>query len=244
MPLRNHFRPPTSKAASWEAVHGGWPMVIVLALAGKLPQRYVAHPRVHLGAFAEIDVSTYEKDAPTAPGPDTGNGGIATAVWAPARPTLTVVSDLPAQDEYEVRVYDTERNQRLVAAIELVSPANKDRPGSRRTLAAKCAGYLKQAISVAIVDVVTERTANLHADLVEVLEVSTAVWESPTQLYAIAYRPVPVQNQARIEAWPHKLTLGQSLPVLPLWLSPELCLPLPLEETYNTTCIGLRIQVP
>ena len=48
MPLRDHFRPPASKAASWEAVHGGWPMEIVRSLGRKLPRRYVAHPRVHL----------------------------------------------------------------------------------------------------------------------------------------------------------------------------------------------------
>ncbi len=94
-----------------------------------------------------------------------------------------------------MRVYEELGGAQLRAAIELVSPANKDRPGSRRTFAAKCAGYLKQAVSVVIVDVVTERIANLHADLLETLEVSEAAWESPSQLYAVAYRPVPVQKQ-------------------------------------------------
>src|SRR5438876_712215 len=60
MPLRDHFPPPAAKMASWEAVHGGWPMVIVQSLARRLPHRYVAYPRVHLGSFAEIDVSAYE----------------------------------------------------------------------------------------------------------------------------------------------------------------------------------------
>ena len=122
MPLRDHFHSPAAKAASWEAVHGGWPMVIVQSLARRLPLRYVAAPRVHLGAFAEIDVSTYEKDElqNTLPADSDGNGGgVAMAVWAPPRPTWAVVTDLPAQDEYAVHVYDTERAQRLVAAIEL-----------------------------------------------------------------------------------------------------------------------------
>src|SRR5262245_4511220 len=50
----------------------------------------------------------------------------------PAPPTLAVATDLPAPDEYEVLVYDTKRGRRLVAAVELVSPANKDRPEHRR----------------------------------------------------------------------------------------------------------------
>src|SRR5271168_3333944 len=49
MPLRDHFRPPASRYASWEAVHGGWPMAIVMSLAAKLPLNYAAHPNVHRG---------------------------------------------------------------------------------------------------------------------------------------------------------------------------------------------------
>ena len=90
---------------------------------------------------------------------------------------------------------------------------------------------------------VTTRAANLHADLLEALEVSEVAWESPTQLYAVAYRPVPVQKKQRIEAWPEVLTLGRPLPVLPLWLRVDLSLPLQLEETYLTTCSGLKIQL-
>ena len=84
-------------------------------------------------------------------------------------------------------------------------------------------------------------TANLHADILETSEVFEAAWQSRTQLAAIAYRPVRVQNQQRIEAWPEALSLGAVLPVLPLWLRLDLCLPLHLEKTYTLTCSGLRI---
>src|SRR5262249_25009796 len=141
-----------------------------------------------------------------------------TAVWAPAKPPITFPVDFAHLEVCEVRVYEELGGAQLRAAIELVSPANKDRPGHRRTFAAQCAGYLKQAVAVIIVDVVTERTANLHATLLESLEVAKAAWESPTQLYAIAYRPVPVQNHPSVEVWPEILSLGQALPVLPLWL--------------------------
>ena len=66
------------------------------------------------------------------------NGGVATAVWAPPQPTLTAATGIPVQDEYEVLVHeDTELSGRLVAAIEIVSPSNKDRPENRRTFVAK-----------------------------------------------------------------------------------------------------------
>src|SRR5947209_15977402 len=101
MPLRDHFRPPLDDETQWEGFHGGWPMMIVAQLSLVLPRRYVAAPRVHSGAAVEIDVATYEKDAP-APGAlseSQGNGGITTAIWAPPRPTLSVTTDLPDLDE-------------------------------------------------------------------------------------------------------------------------------------------------
>lgn len=100
----------------------------------------------------------------------------------------------------EVRIFEELGGPQLRAAIELVSSANKDRLGSRRTFAAKCGGYLKQAVSVIIVDVVTERTANLHADLLEALEVSEGNWEAATRLYAISYRPVTTSSHERVAA--------------------------------------------
>src|SRR5438552_138747 len=40
---------------------------------------------------------------------------------------------------YEVLIYDAKRGRHLVAAIEIVSPANKDRPEHRNVFVAKCA---------------------------------------------------------------------------------------------------------
>ena len=110
--------------------------MIVIGLNRQLPERYVAEPQVHPGWSIEIDVATYEEVEVGSPstGERVNGGGVATAVWAPPRPTLAVASDLPDVGEYEVRVYDTKRGHRLVAAIEIVSPANKDRPEHRRAL--------------------------------------------------------------------------------------------------------------
>ena len=49
-------------------------------------------------------------------------------------------------DEFEVRVYRDDDEPTLAAAIELVSPANKDRPTHRLAFAVKCAGYLQQGM--------------------------------------------------------------------------------------------------
>lgn len=175
MPLRDHFHPPLDNIASWEEFHGAWPTVIVMALNRKLPPRYVAGPRVHLGASMEIDVSTDDADEPTSFGRTPGGGGVATATWAPPRPTFDVSTDPPDQDAYEVRVYDTKRHRRLVAAVEIVSPANKDRSENRRAFVSKCAALLQEQVSVAIVDLVTTRQFNLYGDLLELSHPSPGV---------------------------------------------------------------------
>ncbi len=63
MPLRDLFRPPVSKRSSWEGFHGGWPMRIIEELSPRLPDGFVAEPRVHLGSYYEIDVCTFESHA-------------------------------------------------------------------------------------------------------------------------------------------------------------------------------------
>lgn len=240
MPLLDHFHPPLRGPRRWEGFHHAWAANIAQHLNREvLPADYFAESEISLGPTLEIDVANFALPN----GLGVSGDRTATAVWAPSMPALSFPVDFSRLEVCEVRVYEDLGGSQLRAAIELVSPANKDRPGSRRTFAAKCAGYLKQAVSVVLIDVVTERTANLHADLLAVLEAAGAAWESPTQLYGIAYRPVPVQGQPHIEVWPEVLALGQPLPVLPLWLGWELSVPLRLEETYATTCDGLRLPL-
>jgi hypothetical protein len=173
----------------------------------------VAHPRVHLGSFAEIDV----------------------------------VTDLPAQDEYEVRVYDTGRAQRLVAAIELVSPANKDRPEHRRAFVAKCVALLQNQVSVTIVDVVTVRAFNLYGDLLDFIgQTDPLLGAEPPPVYAVACRATKSgakpADSWQLETWLQPLQIGKPLPTMPLWLADNSSVGLDLEESYEATCKALRIS--
>ena len=93
--------------------------------------------------------------------------------------------------DFEVQLQRDRGALQLRAAIELVSPSNKDRPATRRVFADKCADYLRRGVSVIVIDIVTERQANLHAEILQALErPEEPRWQSPTQLYAVAYRSV------------------------------------------------------
>jgi hypothetical protein len=245
MPLRDHFRPPLDEMRHWEGLHGGWPMMIVAGLRPKLPRRYFAEPRVHSGSSAEIDVATFQDDGEgvvAAGGGNDNGGGVATAVWAPPRPTLAVATDLPTQDVYEVRVYDEKRHCRLVAAVEIVSPANKDRPEHRRAFVAKCAGLLREGVSVVIVDVVTTRTQNLYGEFLDLIgRTDPALHPEPPPLYVAACRLTKRADEWMLEAWAQALGLGRPLPTAPLWLAADLAVHLELEASYELSCNILNI---
>src|SRR5207248_2759568 len=128
----------------------------------------------------------------------------ATAVWAPPRPSVSVETELPDYDEYAVRVYDVERGRQLVAAIELVSPANKDRPEKRNAFVGKCAALLQKGVAVTVVDLVTVRQFNLYAELMAFLGRSDpTLGAEPPPVYAASCRWVPKANRAVLETWSH-----------------------------------------
>lgn len=243
MPLRDHFRPPVEKKHSWDELHGMWPAEIVRQLFPILPEGYVAAPGVHLGAFFEVDVSVYDAEASAerTEKASSGNGGVATL--APPSPTLTLETDWPDQDEYEVRVYDDRHGRRLVAAIELVSPGNKDRPESRRAFVAKVAALLQDDVCVSLVDLVTVRQFNLYGDVLELIgRPDLAVGVQGTSLYAVTLRGRKrLRGMALLETWFYPMTVGQSLPPLPIWLDVDLRVMLDLEAGYEETCRLLHI---
>ena len=241
MPLRDHFRPPVSKKSSWEGFHALWPTCIVQHLRKDLPAGYTAEPRVHLGTLMEIDVGALESDdgLPDRSLSQNGNGGTATATWTASLPAVTVETDPPDEYEYEVRVYDVERERQLVAAIEFVSPANKDRDQSRESFVAKCAALLRKGVAVSIVDLVTIRRFNLYAQLMEFVgHPDSSMTRDDPPIYAASCRWVTRGTRAKLEAWSHTMSIGQPLPTLPLWLADSLVLSLDLDLKQASVFVG------
>ncbi len=241
MPLLDHFHPPLSLRRHWQGFHSAWANAIVQQLnGGLLPTRFHAEPSVNLGGEVEVDVPTFEEVGVTAA---SGNG-ISTAVWAPPRPPLRAAADFSNLDAFEARVFYDEGGYRLVAAVELVSPSNKDRPASRRAFANKCAFYLQERVGVVVVDVVTDRLADMHTGLLEAIGLtnSTLAWQTPTNLSTIGYRTTGTKDERYVDAWPEALTLGAPLPTVPLWIGADYAVPLDLEQSYAAACRSLRIE--
>jgi len=231
MPLLDHFRGDLRDRRNWESFHAAWATMIMGRLNERvLPESYFAEAQVKLSRRIEVDVATIH-EPPSAPVAE-ANGGVAVQTWAPPAVGLLIPATFP--DDIELQIYHLQGGPNLVAAIELISPRNKDRPEARRAFAAKCAAYLQKGIGLVIIDVVTERQANLHDELIDLMRhPQQFAYPSDSLLYAVSYRPARHGEDNRLETWPFDLALGAPLPTVPLPLLRGPTLPLELEATYT-----------
>src|SRR5438094_7035562 len=185
MPLLDHFNPPLNRTHPWRSFHGAWAAAIARLLnQGVLPPGYYAVPLMERDGPIEIDVAALREHEPS------GAGGEAAVpqVWTPPAPGLAVAIELPPADGVQVQVFADDGDPRLAAAIELLSPRNKDHPQARQAFAAKCVGYLQQGSSVVVVDTVTTRRADLNAAILALLAVDAARPATPSSLSVVSYR--------------------------------------------------------
>lgn len=105
---------------------------------------------------------------------------------------------------------------------------------------AKCAGLLRERVSVVIVDIVTTRATNLYRELLEMLnrDDPNSVAEP---LYTAACRVTKPAGDWQLETWFEPLSIERLLPTMPLWLADDLAVPLELEKSYEESCRNLGI---
>ncbi|MBX9584474.1 MAG: DUF4058 family protein [Gemmataceae bacterium] len=232
MPLLDHHHPPVRKLVQWQSFHSAWMTTLAYDMNADLPPRFVAAPSFNLGI--EVDVAALERFR------DEYNG----AAWEPTWTAPSATATLPfavATDELEVLIHEDYSGEvRLVGAVEFVSPANKDRPDTRDAFVSKCHGYLQKGVGLLIVDVVTDRHANLHNDLMA--RVGGGAVPVEGHLYATAYHPTGKNGSGELTVWTERLAVGEPLPTMPLWMFGGICIPARLEETYATTRRNLRVD--
>ena len=240
MPLLDHFNPPLNRTHPRRSFHGAWAAAMARLLnQGILPPGYYAVPLVEFDGRVEIDVAALREHGAAAAGADPG----AAQTWTAPASGVAVAVELPAVDAVEVQVFADDGDPRLTAAVELLSPRNKDRPQARQAFAAKCVGYLQQGSSVVVVDTVTTRRADLNAAILEFLGLQAAGGAVPVGLSAVSYLVVGRDKETQqLRLWPAPLALGQPLPTLPLWIAADFSVPLDLEASYQATCTDLRIR--
>jgi hypothetical protein len=121
---------------------------------------------------------------------------------------------------------------RLVAALELISPRNKDRPSARATYLHRYLSYLNEGAHILLVDVHRRPVNFSFADALN-QELQVSLPPLPPPLAATYRVGEPAPSGGRFVAfWRRALAVGQPLPIMPLPLTVATVVPVDLEATY------------
>ena len=220
----------------WEGVHLLWMTELLRDAKPKLPAGFRAYigsgPAMAVGgpsASGRPDVavrshSAAEGVAQALPATESSTAGLGVA-----EPDLEVaVATLDPEPALRV-----ERAGRLVAAVELVSPRNKDWPVSRTASLSRYLGYLIEGVHLLLVDVHRRPGGFSFA---EEIARELQLKDQPAFLppLAVSFRVgEPAAAGGRLLAvWRRPLSPGAPLPVMPLPLNTEQAVVVDLEPTY------------
>jgi Protein of unknown function (DUF4058) len=218
----------------WEGMHHLWISELLRWVKPRLPAGYRAYigsaPLLAVGAPAERpDVRVHQ--VPVIPDGD--------ALEHPSVTSIPTEAELEPEVEVAVATLDpgtallVERQGRLVSAVELVSPRNKDRPSAREAYLARYLGYLLESVHLLLVDVHRRPVGFSFADRIAAeLSIAREALPAPS---AVSYRVgEPAATGGRYLAiWPRALSPGASLPTLPLPLGVGSSVTVDLERTYS-----------
>jgi len=207
---------------------------------GLLPSGYYALAEQHAGKMIS-DVLTLHT-AETAPDelpplpPDTG--GIAVAE---APPSVRIKQVVEARSLVRRRTLAIRHvsGHRLIALLEIVSPANKDREENVSEFVNKAVSTLRRGIHVLLVDLFPpgrHDPQGIHGEILQQLQPDADPYELPDE------EPLSLASYAAgpdIEIYLEHLAAGAPLPPMPLFLRPDRYVNVPLEETYQSTWRGV-----
>jgi hypothetical protein len=236
MPLHDWSR---VDAGTFHDFHSSWITHLKEALnAGGLPQGYYAMSEQHISRFVADILTLQASPASREPLPRPAAGGLALAD-APPQVERKLTVSAAARSRRRTLAIRHVTGHRIVALLEIVSPANKDRQQHVDDFVAKVTAALDRGIHVTVADLFapSERDpTGMNGAIWQALDDSGEPFElpSPTALTLAAYdADNPVDIYLRYPA------IGQPLPNMPLFLTPDYYVQLPLETTYQAAFAGM-----
>jgi hypothetical protein len=224
-----------SALPGWEGVHQVWIVELLYWIKPRLPKGYRAYigatPTFAIGAPVEERPDVGVRDWPQADGPQPAPTGLSPA--APDNPAEEPDQEIAVATLQSEPALLVERQGLLIAAVELVSPRNKDRPAACAAYTNTYAGYLLKGIHLLLVDVHPRPRQFSFADqIAAALGLKQSACPPP---FALAYRvgePAP-EGGRFLGVWRRPLAVGSALPPLWLPLSVEESVFVDLEATYT-----------
>ncbi|HEV3203930.1 MAG TPA: DUF4058 family protein [Gemmataceae bacterium] len=220
--------------SGWEGVHHLWITELLRWIKPRLPAGYRAYigsaPTVAIGAPLER--------------PDVGvrqwpENQIATDNPASHQSEPEHCAQLEPDEEIAVAMLDpgislyVEIQGRLAAAVELVSPRNKDCPVARTTYLARYLAYLIEGVHLLLVDVHRRPLGFSFADQIsQELQIRQ---ESCPPPMAVSYRvgEKAATGGRLLARWRRPLVVGSPLPAMLLPITLDVSISIDLVQTYS-----------
>jgi hypothetical protein len=227
-------------AGTFHDFHSSWIIHLKEVLnEGLLPDGYYAQAEQHTGRRRIADILTLQigNAGPIRP---TEQGPVAVAD-APAQLARKLVVRPPTSFRLAQRTLVVRRraDHRIVALVEIVSPANKDRPQSVSEFVEKVYDALEHGCNVMVVDLLPPGPHDAEG-------IPFAVWEKFDPEHEEdpppKDKPLSVASYLSLkfpEADFEPLAVGDVLPPMPLYLDPDWYVKTPLEETYQAAIRGM-----
>lgn len=214
----------------WNSLHHLWQTEMLFHIQAQLPKGYRAYigsvPLLTIDApdgRPDVNVRTWK------PFPDDNAAGTADSVAEadPFKDEAVAVFEMDPQTAVHIDLHG-----QLVAAVELVSPRNKDRPDSRERYTNRYFGYLRQGIHLLLIDVLPRPAGFSFADAIAA---NLGIEQPPLPVpFAASYRvgePVPGGTLVARRLCP--LSVGAPLPTVPLALTVHAAVTVDLDHTYR-----------
>jgi len=221
--------------------HTTWIALMAARLNEELPSDYYALAEQRAMGLGP-DILTLGRE-PTA----TGNGSAGGSKPGPRSDGGVRLAESPPKIRFalsrpggykqrRIAVRRTE-NDRIVAAIEIVSPGNKASRNQFSAFVAKAAEFVSAGIHLVVIDLLppTPRDPEGIHQAIWGAETEPVVSPSAPQLLTVASYVAGPEERAYVEL----LAVGDPLPASPLFLEPDFYAPLPLEETYMAAFRGI-----
>jgi hypothetical protein len=226
-------------AGIFHAFHHDWITEMSRALnRGLLPPSYYALPEQLAGGLGPDVLTLRHPDgngSPPAPGPP--DGGVALEVAPPkVRLRMSPEANRHAARAKAVTIRHVSHHQ-VVAIVEIISPGNKNNLNGLNAFVRKAREALAAGVHLLLVDLFPPSARDPQG-------IHRAVWGEDCGEDFVLPPDKPLTCVAYVggagaEAFLNFAAVGELLPDMPLFLTPAVYVPVPLEATYQAAWDGM-----
>jgi hypothetical protein len=218
----------------WDGVHLLWLSELVRWLRPRLPEVF----RAYVGSVPALTVesSNGRRDLQIRRWQSEPPGPVQESDTSLLEPDLEGIATFTFDPHQAIHI---DHHGCLVAAIERVSPRNKNRREAKEGYSSRYLGYLRQGVHLLLIDLLPRPVGFSFLDVLRTA-LGLALPATPTP-FAVSFRvgdPIPNGNVVSpvIAVWRRALQVGEPFPPLPLALVARQHVLIDLEQTFCAAC--------